>query len=146
MFGRIATCGAMACCMLVLVGCGESRLRTAKVTGKVNYKGKPVPNGTVMFIPEGGGPSSTGTIQTDGSFTMTTYTTGDGAILGKHKVVIAAMADMGDLLPESRNPLPPPIVPEKYTSPATSTLTTEVKDGDNTPVFDLVDDKPAKAR
>jgi hypothetical protein len=146
MIRRVVTCGALVCSVLVLAGCGGDRLRTAKVNGKVTYKGKPVPNGTVTFIPEGGGPSATGEIQSDGTFTMTTYSSGDGAILGKHKVVIAAMADMGDRLPEERSPLPPPIVPDKYTSPATSDLTTEVKDEENKPVFDLVGDKPAKRR
>ena len=120
-------------------------MRTAAVNGKVTYKGKPVPQGTVTFIPEGGGPSATGEIK-DGAFTMTTYSSRDGAILGKHKVVIVAMEDMEGRLPEERTPLPPPLIPTKYTSPATSPLTTEVKDGDNSPVFDLTDDKSAKGR
>lgn len=146
MVRRIQTCAAWTVLALVFVGCGGNQHRTAKVNGKVTYKGKPVPNGTVTFIPEAGGPSATGEIQSDGTFSMTTYSSGDGAVLGKHKVVIAAMQDMGDRLPEDRNPLPPPIVPTKYTSPATTDLTTEVKDGENTPVFDLIDEKPAKGR
>jgi hypothetical protein len=138
MICRILTCGALVCSVLVLAGCGSGKLQTAEVNGKVTYKGKPVPQGTVTFIPEAGGPPATGEIK-NGSFSMTTYSTGDGAILGKHKVVIAAMEDMKEWLPEDRNPLPPPIVPTKYTSPATSTLTTVVTDGENTPVFDLKD-------
>ena len=114
-------------------------MRTAEVNGKVTYKGKPVPHGTVTFIPEAGGPPATGEIK-DGAFSMTTYVRGDGAILGKHKVVIVAMEDMKDRLPEDRTPLPPPIVPAKFTSPATTPLTTVVKDKENTPVFDLTDE------
>ncbi|HVK16948.1 MAG TPA: hypothetical protein VM533_08355 [Fimbriiglobus sp.] len=121
-------------------GCGgEKRARTARVNGKVTYKGKAVPNGTVTFIPASGGPSATGEIAKDGTFSMTTYSSGDGAILGKHKVVIVAMQDMGEKLPEERVPLPPPIVPNRYTNPATSPLTAEVQDGENSPVFDLTD-------
>jgi hypothetical protein len=138
MIGRVVTCGALVCSVLALVGCSEGRMRTAEVNGTVTYKGKPVPQGTVTFIPDAGGPSATGEIK-DGAFSMTTYVRGDGAVLGKHKVVIAAMQDMKDRLPEDRNPLPPPIVPTKYTSPATTTLTTLVEDKENTPVFDLKD-------
>lgn len=136
---RIQCRGALVVFALVLAGCGGDRLRTAPVNGTVTYKGKPVPNGTVTLIPESGGPSATGEIGSDGKFTMTTYSSGDGAVLGKHKVVIVAMQDMGDKLPEERSPLPPPIVPDKYTSSATTPLTTEVVDGDNSPVFDLTD-------
>lgn len=139
MYRRIPTCGVLVVITLVLAGCGGSKIRTAPVNGKVTYKNKPVPYGTVTFIPESGGPPATGEIQPDGTFRMTTVTSGDGAIIGKHKVVIVAMEDMGDRLPEERNPTPPPIVPTKYTSPATTPLTTEVKDGDNSPVFDLKD-------
>jgi hypothetical protein len=55
--------------------------------------------------------------------------------------VIVAMMDMGNALPEQRTPLPPPIVPVKYTSPATSDLTATVEDKENTINFDLVDGK-----
>jgi hypothetical protein len=48
---------------------------------------------------------------------------------------------MSTRLPEARNPLPPPIVPEKYTSLATTDLRREVKEGENSFNFDLVDEK-----
>jgi hypothetical protein len=133
----------LACCVffaalvvLSLTGCGERRSGTAIVRGKVTLNGKPVPNGTVNFIPEMG-PSATGEIQPDGSYTLTTYKPGDGAVLGAHKVVIVAMADNAGMLPEARSPLPPPIVPVKYTSPATTDLTAQVEDKENTIDFDL---------
>lgn len=118
-------------------GCSDAHAKTAPVRGKIIYKGEPVPNGTVNFIPEAGGPSATGEIQKDGTFTLTTYSRGDGAVLGKHKVVIVAMQDGADILPEARTPTPPPIVPVKYTSPATSTLSATVEDKDNQVEFDL---------
>jgi hypothetical protein len=121
-------------------GCGDAQLKTAVVRGKVTFNGKPVPNGTISFIPTAG-PTATGEIQPDGSFTLTTYRKGDGAVLGRHTVVIVAMEDMSTRLPEARNPLPPPIVPEKYTSLATTDLRREVKDEVNDFAFDLVDDK-----
>jgi hypothetical protein len=107
-------------------------MKTAVVRGKVTYKGKPVPHGSVTFMPTGSGPSATGEIQSDGTYTLTTYSSGDGAILGSHKVMVVAMQDMSGRLPEERTPLPPPIVPDRYTNPATTPLTAEVKDEENT--------------
>ena len=131
-------CVATVFCLL-LCGCGDPVAKTAPVRGKVIFKGKGVPNGTVNFIPEGGGTSATGKIQPDGSFTLTTFKHGDGAILGKHKIVIVAMQDMKDTLPEARSPLPPPIVQMKYTSPATTTLFETVEDKENNFTLDLKD-------
>jgi hypothetical protein len=129
--------------VLVLVaaaGCGgQGQHKTAVVRGTVKYKGKPVPNGTVNFIPEGNGPSATGELGPDGTYTLTTYKSGDGAVLGRHKVVIVAMQDQAGKLPEERSPTPPPIVPTAYTSPATTPLTAEVGDKENVIDFDLVD-------
>src|SRR5262245_12780055 len=123
---------ALSACLLVCVlsGCGDGRPKTAIVRGTVTYKGKPVPNGTVTFVPDGG-PTATGEIGPDGSYALTTFKKGDGAVLGAHKVVIAAMQDMAGRLPEDRNPLPPPIVPDKYTSIGTTDLRATVEDKEN---------------
>src|SRR3954466_14530767 len=102
------------CGILLFTSCGPHGEATAIVRGKVTYAGKPVPNGTVNFIPDRG-PSATGEIQPDGSYTLMTYEAGDGAVIGAHKVIIVAMQDMNNRLPENRTPLPPPIVPVKYT-------------------------------
>src|SRR5262249_52680611 len=126
--------------LVALAGCGSGQMKTAVVKGKVTYKGAPVPNGTISFIPDSG-PAATGEIQRDGTYTLTTYRSGDGAVLGKHTVVIVAMQDQGDRLPEARTPLPPPIVPDRYTSAATSELRAEVKDELNTINFTLEEKK-----
>ena len=124
-----------------LLGCGSDQSRTAIVRGKLTYKGKPVPSGTINFIPASG-PAAAGEIQADGTYTLTTYKAGDGAVTGKHAVVIVAMQDMSNRLPEDRSPLPAPIVPIKYTSIATSDLRAVVEDKENTIDFDLSDEKP----
>jgi hypothetical protein len=111
----------LAAALLVLSGCNSDRLKTAVVRGKVTCNGKPVPNGTISFVPASG-PAATGEIQPDGSFTLTTYRNGDGAVLGQHTVVIVAMEDMSTRL-------------------ATTDLRREVKDGENSFNFDLVDEK-----
>lgn len=118
-------------------GCSRGgELPTAPVTGKVTYKGKPVPSGTVMFVPEKG-PAATGEIAKDGTYTLSTYSKNDGAVLGKHKIAITALADMGDRLPEEQSPLPPPLIPDKYLNQDTSGLTAEIKEGPNTVDLDL---------
>jgi hypothetical protein len=124
--------------LIVLAGCGDKKPKTAVVQGKVTYNGKPVPNGTINFIPADG-PAATGEIGPDGSYRLTTHKKGDGAVLGTHKVVIVAMQNVE--VGEAFTPLPPPIVPIKYTSLSTTDLTAEVKDQENTINFDLKDGK-----
>ena len=78
------------------VGCGGSdpdRPKLGKVTGTVTYKGKPLTRGSVIFTPisgkvEGGGQIATGQIQSDGSYSLTTFDTDDGAVLGQHAVTV----------------------------------------------------------
>lgn len=120
---------------LTLPGCAGG-IKTYPVSGKVTFNGKEVPNGTISFIPKSG-ETATGEIRPDGSYRLTTRRSGDGAVPGTYTVVIVAMQDMGNRMPEDRTPLPPPIVPNKYTSAATTDLTAEVKEQDNTINFDL---------
>lgn len=110
----------------------------APVHGKIMYKGKPVPSGTIMFVPDKG-PAATAEIAKDGAYRLITEGIGDGAVLGNHKVSITALADMGNLLPEQRSGTPPPLVPAKYLSHENSGLRAEVKSGDNELNFDLTD-------
>jgi hypothetical protein len=125
---------AVPCLALLLTGCGRDGLRTAPVRGTVTYQGHLVPYGTVMFQPENG-PAATGDIQ-DGTYVLKTGQR-DGAVPGKHKVTVISLKDQSDRLPEHRNPLPPPIVPLKYSFPDRSGLTAEVKDEANVINFDL---------
>ncbi|HXG10066.1 MAG TPA: hypothetical protein VNK04_09780 [Gemmataceae bacterium] len=110
-------------------------MKTAPVEGTVTYKGKPVPYGTVMFQPDDG-PAATGEIR-NGRYVLKTYREGDGAIPGTHRVTIISLEDQSNRLPEERAPLPPAIVPLKYSFPDKSGLTAEVKDGPNTIDFHL---------
>lgn len=116
-------------------GCNSSDL--ALVKGKVTLNGKPVPNGTVNFIPDNPGPSATGELKPDGTYALTTNKLDDGAKLGTYKVVIVAMEDQSGKLPEEKSPLPAAIVPLKYTSLATTELTATVEKKENTIDFEL---------
>lgn len=72
---------------ILLVGCGSEQ--TAPVTGTVTWDGKPVTAGELQFAPQGSdspGKPGSATIQSDGTFTVSTYGNGDGAWVGTHSV------------------------------------------------------------
>ncbi|MCA9069663.1 MAG: hypothetical protein KDA84_12100 [Planctomycetaceae bacterium] len=74
-----------------LLGCGGTdHPPTKPVSGKVTYNGKPVTGAVVSFhLQEGESPrNGTGQTNEEGEFEITTFESGDGAILGKHKVTI----------------------------------------------------------
>lgn len=130
--------------LTALSGCGPKHSATASVGGRVTYQGKPVVTGQIMFLPEHGRPA-VGSIGPDGSYTLTTFEPGDGALLGRCRVTIDARRVIGELAPEGTEDaggiyVPPRVeqlVPEKYSRPETSALTVEVKPGENVFDFDL---------
>jgi hypothetical protein len=82
----------------MLSGCGggdPDRKPTAKVTGKVTLEGAPIAGGSLIFAPMGDGKSNIvgksgqATIKSDGTYTVSTYGTDDGAIIGKHRVLFS---------------------------------------------------------
>ena len=73
--------------ILIGAGCGG---RTIKVEGLVTLDGKPLPGATVTFVPTGGeGRQASSFTEKDGSFRLSTYKTGDGALPGEYKVTVA---------------------------------------------------------
>lgn len=130
---------------LMLSGCGgvdKDMPTLAKVTGKVTYKGKPVTNGSVIFTPIAGkggetGQLATGQLESDGSFTLTTFNTGDGAILGQHNVTVESSGEDINKLNQPRADgsiayvLPKSAVPKKYLDPTSSPLKYTVEAGSN---------------
>jgi hypothetical protein len=81
---------ALFWCLLVLVtaGCGSKYPPTAPVKGKITLNGKPVTTGRISFHPTTGERPALANIQPDGSYSLTTFERGDGALLGRHKVSI----------------------------------------------------------
>jgi hypothetical protein len=85
----IGLCGIS---VAVLAGCGSS-YDVATVHGRVTFNGEPVPGGAIRFVPvvaEGvkeSPPEASGDIDENGNFTLSTLADGDGAVLGKHRVV-----------------------------------------------------------
>jgi hypothetical protein len=122
--------------ILPLAGCGsDNRLPTATVKGKVTYNGEPLQIGSLLFVPVGGGPSAEANIDRNGNYAVGTYETTDGAVLGKHQVLITAFTSPGGSgLPEDAvkgDAAPVSVIPEKFGDLAKSGLEVEVKSGKN---------------
>jgi hypothetical protein len=71
--------------MLVALGCSKGLVR---VSGKVTLDDKPLEGAEVSFVPDGGGHAASGFTGSDGTFRLTTYTTGDGVEPGDYKVTV----------------------------------------------------------
>ncbi|MBA3485419.1 MAG: carboxypeptidase regulatory-like domain-containing protein [Pirellulales bacterium] len=125
---------ALAVALICCTGCGSETPPMAPVKGKVLLDGQPLMSGRVSTVPAAGR-GSNGTIQSDGTFELSTYGDGDGALIGLHTVSVVARAP-GTGGPEGqRGKL---LVPERYTSDLSSELTIEVKaDEENAPVLEL---------
>jgi hypothetical protein len=160
-FEERATMYKSVCCALIMgiaaLGCsgsgGANRLATTKVTGKVTMGGAPVPGATVTFSPLATGrPPAMGVTDTQGVYILTTYDSGDGAVEGEYKVLVFKAAPSAepagpahDPTGQSRGGAPAhrgpsggraggggSLLPEKYSSVATTTLAKTVAAGENT--------------
>jgi hypothetical protein len=134
---------------LGLMGCGDEQMTMGTVSGVVTVGGKPLQSGIIHFVPEAG-PAASGALDEEGRYELTTADSGDGAVVGKHRVFLTPMQDDAHLVeytdadyqagkippePESHDFLPP-----QYLAPTTSGLTAEVVAGSNDLDFPL----PAK--
>jgi hypothetical protein len=148
---------------MVLLGCGgdDSGLGSRyKVSGKVTYKGAPVPRGSVNFIPVKPAPpegrAASGEIKEDGSYTLSTAGGGDGALPGEYNVAIVAVdIDMSSAVAKGPGELPKihegdpayqkavknakKLVPDKYGVSETSGLKATVDSSGKAINFDLND-------
>lgn len=114
---------------LMALGCGSGSEfpETLPVSGKVTYKGQPVPKGTITFQPDQG-QVATAPIQPDGSYQLSTFAPNDGALPGHHKVMVLANDGADNMMPGSSPgyKTPKDLVPKKYSSLATSGLAADV--------------------
>lgn len=77
---------------VICPGCGSDRLTTVPVSGTVFIEGgDPVRLGTIEFESVEHGITASATISQDGSFTLGTYESADGAVPGEHRVIILQM-------------------------------------------------------
>ena len=79
--------------LFALAGCGKGDYpEMARVTGTVTYKGKPVPNMMVNFMPKSGRPSW-GKTDANGKFEMVYDSDYNGAKIDHHKVYFTPPAN-----------------------------------------------------
>lgn len=111
--------------VLLIAGCSsESGFPTTyPVAGTVKYKSKPVDGATVTFYLTDGKGSAVGSTGPDGSFTLSSFRPGDGAVAGNYKVSIAKYAATQEVSADT----PPPgeiasgdIDPANYAPPTAS--------------------------
>lgn len=128
---------------LTFAGCGgadPNKPKLGRVSGKVTYKGQPLTSGTVTFSPEAGkggetGQVATGPISSNGSYELTTFNTGDGAILGQHIITVQTSQVDGDSLGKPKADgtfsytVPKSLVPSKYVAVDKSPLRFTVVEG-----------------
>jgi len=80
--------------LLAASGCAGGTGKPVKVEGTVTLDGNALDGAMVQFYPEdGGGHAASGTTGTDGSFRLTTWSNGDGALPGNYKIVITKKDD-----------------------------------------------------
>jgi len=139
--------------LCALPGCGGENFSLAPVSGTITLDGEPLADATIVVSPERAsldatanvGPGSTGTTNGEGQFTLTTIDGRDGAVVGKHSVIISAgggrdVSDFDEYGAENAEK-----VPSRYNT--NSTLVLEVPAaGTDTVKFELSSqaDEPAQ--
>ena len=88
-------------------GCGDSdRLPTYTVTGKVVFPdGSPLAGALVTFRSAEHNLSANGRTEADGTFSLSTYEVGDGAIAGAHHAAVVPEMNV-DVDPDEYEPTP----------------------------------------
>ena len=81
--------------LVVAAGCSDGRPKRVPVSGQVLIDGEPVRAGSIRFVPEGARPSSSD-LDAEGRFTLRCFEKDDGAVLGTHRVEVAAREIEGE--------------------------------------------------
>ena len=102
-FSKLAAAASLLVATAI-AGCGpDNGLHLAKVRGKVTYKGEPITYGTIMFEPEQG-PPAIGSINSDGTFVLSTENSGDGAVVGPHRIAVIGLKESTQSAPALPDP------------------------------------------
>lgn len=77
------------------VGCGDGRPKRVQVTGRVTIDGEPLTHGYVRLFPSKGRMSG-GTLDEEGRFRLSCFESGDGVILGEHKIAVLGQEQLDE--------------------------------------------------
>ena len=129
-------------------GCGPGHPQTYPVRGKVVFDdGAPLDEGFIGFesTPASGLPiNARGAVGSDGTFMLSTFGDGDGAVVGKHRVLVRAQRQKFDDFEGNWEFIPEPVIHPRFESYETSGLEFTVAEGDNE--FTVVVQRPPTAR
>lgn len=103
---------------IACIGCGPGGPDIASVEGDVTLDGKPLPNASVVFIPENGRPAGA-TTDSNGHYVLNFSGGRQGSLPGKNKVRISTARDAG--VDKAGDPTPgsPEQIPMKYNAQTT---------------------------
>jgi len=121
-------------CSCLVAGCGHDE-GGATVKGKVTYKGRPVVEGSLSFIPQSM-PTAYGRLQPDGSYALVNHRNSERIEPGAYVVVIVSGANRS-LTAEGAQAQQELPVPVSVTNQATTPLKFDVVEGPNTIDIDL---------
>jgi hypothetical protein len=115
-------------------GCGPQR-ELIPVQGRVLLDGQPLAFGSVSFQSESGQPA-TAAIGPDGSFTLSMFGEGPGAVPGRNRVLVTCYDGQRQAAADrDQEPgLGKLLIPERYTAYETSGLVIDVQRGMELPV------------
>jgi hypothetical protein len=119
-------------------GCGGGNASVYPVKGQITFEGKPMRGGgTIAFIPlsKQDGKAPGGEIAEDGTYVLSTYTSGDGSMTGEFRVVITQVVEQepgasedGQKVSKTTFAVPPADrIPAIYADPNNSPLTAKVE-------------------
>ncbi len=112
---------------VMLSGCSDSPEETFSVEGIVTLDGQPINGGRVLFESVEVGPSGNrytarGRIDSGGRYRLGTFSANDGAVAGRHRVMVLATQNAGDAAETVA-----PAVPFEYGCAETTPLTRDVQ-------------------
>ncbi|NBR05473.1 MAG: hypothetical protein EBT92_06865 [Planctomycetes bacterium] len=126
---------------IIHIGCSGDDRGLAPVSGTIIFKGKPLANAGINFIPEDTTARvAVGSTDKDGKYKLSSYQINDGAKIGRYSITIRAEEGgdsnlkPADALDFVRGKI---ITPLKYSRPDTSGLTAEVARKNNVIDFEL---------
>ena len=133
--------GAWAIVIAVLaafqLGCSGSSMES-EVSGTVSLDGKKLGPGTIVFAPlADGGKPATGSIESDGSYSMKT-SRASGLAAGTYQVAVSIREMPQNVKRGDRPPIGKLLIPEKYEDYRSSGLKYDVTGGSNTINVELV--------
>ena len=114
--GNLAVWGAIC----LAVGCSKSEFELVPVSGTVTLDSEPIAGGVINFQPVAsadattGGPGSSGRINDEGRFSLTTVRGQPGAVVGTHKVKIFSFSPESPVVSDTDSGPSKERVPERY--------------------------------